>query len=472
MSKADSLSKANSDTPEGLARQAELDAQVEAIYQEIISRAPEHKVQPSLDRVRDCLDMMGNPQRSFHAVHVTGTNGKTSVSRMVEALLRERGLRTGRFTSPHLESVRERIAIDGQAISREDFVATWDDVEPFIALADAKSQQAGGPRLSFFEVLTVMAYAAFANAPVEVAVVEVGMGGLWDATNVIDADVAVVTPIAHDHERWLGHDLSGIAREKLGIVKPGSVLVCAAQPEEIADMPAQRCRDVGARLIAAGPTLRVLSRETAVGGQLVTVQTPAAVYEDVPLALRGEFQAENAALAIAAVEAFFDGSALSGDVVEHAFMAVSSPGRLEVVRNSPTVVIDAAHNPHGAAATARALPEYFPGRLVGVIAMMADKDVEGVLGVLEPVLAEVVVTGMPSERAMPADELAAVARDVFGADRVHLEEDLLSAIDLAAARAESDDSQPMTAPAVVVLGSVQLIGRARQLLGKNSVDGA
>lgn len=460
------------DPTQAAADQLDLDLQVDAIYQSILKRAPEHKIQPSLERVRLALDLLGNPQQAYHAIHITGTNGKTSTSRMIEALLRERGLRTGRFTSPHLTTVRERICIDGRAISRTDFIATWEDIEAVIEMVDARSLADGGPRMSFFEVFTVMAYAAFANAPIDVAVVEVGMGGLWDATNVIDGDVAVLAPVAMDHERWLGSDIEDIAHEKLGIVKPGAVLVCAEQQRHVADMAVDRCREVGARLIMAGPDLHVISRETAVGGQLISVQTPAARYEDIPLALRGDYQADNAALALAAVEAFFDGSALDGMIVEHALMSVSSPGRLEVVRSSPTVVVDAAHNPHGAEATGRALQEYFPGRLIGVIAMMADKDVEGYLGELEPVLDEVVITGMLTDRAMPAEELAEIAREVFGEERVHLEEDLLLAIDLAAARAESDDTAPMTSPAVVVMGSIQLVASARTLMGVAAADGA
>lgn len=460
------------DETQKLAAKTELDAQVDAIYQSIVSRAPEHKVQPSLQRVADCLDLMGNPQRAYRAIHITGTNGKTSTSRMVEALLRERGLRTGRFTSPHLTTVRERISIDGQAITRQDFVDTWEDVAPFIDLIDAQSQAAGGPRMSFFEVFTVMAYQAFANAPIDVAVVEVGMGGRWDATNVIDADVAVLAPVALDHERWLGSTVEEIAEEKLGIIKLGATVISAAQQPSVTDMVLERCREMKADLIMMGYGLEVVARETAVSGQLVTIQTPAARYEDVPISLKGSFQADNAALALAAVEALFGGVALSGDVVEHALMAVSSPGRLEVVRSSPTIVVDAAHNPHGAQATVEALQEYFPGRLIAVVAMMADKDVEGFLGVLEPAFDQIVVTGMPTDRAMPADELAEIAGDVFGDDRVHLESDLANAIDAAAALAESDTDEPMTYPAVVVLGSIQLVARARTLMGRPAPDGA
>ena len=445
-----------------------LDGAVDAVYRSILTRAPEHKVQPSLERVREALAMLGNPERAFRSIHVTGTNGKTSTARMVEALLRERGLRTGRFTSPHLTSVRERMAIDGAAISREDFLAAWEDVEPVVELVDRKSTAAGGPRMSFFEVFTVMAYAAFANAPVDVAVVEVGMGGLWDATNVIEADVAVILPVAMDHERWLGHTIEEIAREKVGIVKPGSFVVSAGQEDSVAQIVMDAARKAKARLVAEGPSLHLVSRETAVGGQLVTLQTPAARYEDVPLALKGEHQARNAAIALAAAEAFFGGGAFAADVVEHAFMSVSSPGRLEIIRSSPTVVADAAHNPHGAQATG----EYFPGRLVGVVAMMADKDVEGFLGVLEPVLDAVVITDIASDRAMDADELADIAGGVFGDGRVFVERDLAEAIDRAAGLAESDDGAPMASPAVVVLGSIQLVAAARTLMGKPGADGA
>ena len=462
---------AQNESAEALAERVALDAQVEEIYRAILERAPEHKVQPSLERVEACLDMMGNPHRSFRAIHITGTNGKTSTARMCEALLREHGLHTGRFTSPHLESVRERISIDGQAISRTAFIETWQDVAPFIEMVDAASQAKGGPRMSFFEVFVVMAYQAFAAAPVDVAVIEVGMGGRWDATNVIDADVAVLMPVGLDHEKWLGSELEDIAAEKLGIVKPGCSFVVAEQPAAVEAMAREKAAEVGAHALFHGESLRLLHSEMAVGGQMIGVQTPAARYEGVPLGLRGRHQGENAAIAIAAVEAFFGGRALAGDIVEQAFMNVSSPGRLEVVRTSPTILVDACHNPHGAAATAEALEESFPGRRVGIVAMMADKDMEGFLGVMEPVLDEVVITGMPTERAAAAEDLAEIARGVFGQDRVHVEEDLLEAVDLAAARAEADDSAPMASPVVIICGSIQLIGRARTLLGATAPDG-
>ncbi|QOR48340.1 bifunctional folylpolyglutamate synthase/dihydrofolate synthase [Trueperella pecoris] len=460
------------DDTQALAEESELDRQVAQIYAQIVARAPEHKVQPSTQRVADCLDMMGNPQKSFRAVHITGTNGKTSTARMIEALLRERGLRTGRFTSPHLNSVRERISIDGQAISPAAFIQAWEDVAPFVAWVDEKSAAEGGPRMSFFEVFTVMAFAAFADAPVDVAVVEVGMGGQWDATNVIDSEVAVLMTVARDHEKWLGHELTDIATEKLGILKPGATLVSAPQTPEVLDLVRESVVKNRATYVQYGEGLEVLDREGAVGGQMLSVRTPAAVYEDVPLAMYGSYQAQNAAIAIAAVEAMFGGGAWSGDVVEHALMATNSPGRLEIVKNSPLVIIDAAHNPAGAEATVEALDEVFPGTRVLVFAAMADKDVEGILSVAEPHFHSVVITGLDSERAMPIDELANLAREVFGEDRVAVEPCLDAAIVYASDVAESVDVEEVTTPHVVVMGSIVLAANARAVMGRPKVDQA
>lgn len=468
----DLLAEPEREPIEELAEQAELDAEVAAIYEKIQARAPEHKVQPSTQRVADCLDLMGNPQRQYRAVHVTGTNGKTSTARMIEALIRERGLRTGRFTSPHLNSVRERIAIDGQAISREGFIQAWQDVAPFVEMVDAASQASGGPQMSFFEVFTVMAYAAFADAPVDVAVVEVGMGGKWDATNVIDADIAVLMPVSHDHEKWLGSDLRDIAREKLGILSPGATLVSAAQQPEVEQLVRETVAKNRAIHVPYGDRLEVLEREPAVGGQMFTVRTPAAVYEDVPLAMYGKYQAHNAAVAIAAAEAVFGGGALSGDVVEHALMATNSPARMEVIKNSPLVIADAAHNPAGAQATIEALDESFPGTRVLVFSAMVDKDVEGLLSVLEPHFHSVVVTQMITDRAMDSDEITEIARTVFGDDRVAHEPNLDSAIVFAADVAESVDPEEVTIPSVVVMGSVILAAQARAVMGRPKPDDA
>lgn len=458
-------------------------AQVEA---EILSRAPEHKVQPSLERVELALDYLGNPQKTFKAVHITGTNGKTSTSRMVERLAAATGMRTGRFTSPHLHTIRERIALDGEPISAEGFIAAWEDVAPVIELVDAHSAKNGGPRMSFFEVLTVMAYAVFADYPVDVAIVEVGMGGRWDATNVLDQATAVITPIGRDHERWLGSTIGEIAYEKSGIIKPGATVIAAAQPEEaqaqilqaVADKRALLRQDVSGyvsfdarmdleaeSLARENGGLAVASRQFAVGGQMLTLVTAAAVYQDVFLPLHGQYQAHNALLALAAAESLFGGRALPAQIVENAFAQVTSPGRLEVVRTSPTVLVDAAHNPHGVSALRTALEESFPLKhLVLVYAAMADKDVEGVLSELEPICEAVVCVPMDSPRAMELDDLVEIADDVFGSDRVRSATNLVDAVDLAAQLAESSDD-PLPASGVLILGSVVLAAQARELFG-------
>ena len=309
---------------------------------------------------------------------------------MVERLLREHGLRTGRFVSPHLNDVRERICLDGVPLTPERFVEVYGEVLPYVELVDQKSAAAGEPRLTFFEVLVAMAYAAFADAPVDVAAVEVGMGGSWDATNVADGSVAVITPIAVDHERFLGRDVATIAAEKAGIIKPGSVAVIAQQPVEAGEVLVGHAAEVGARLALEGRDFGVLSRNVAVGGQQATLQGLGGVYEDLFLPLHGVHQAHNAACALAAAEAFLAGGnggagvdveQLDVEVVRAALADVDSPGRLEVVRRGPTVLVDAAHNPAGAAVLADAVEEAFGfAHLVGLVAVLADKDAEGILG--------------------------------------------------------------------------------------------
>jgi dihydrofolate synthase / folylpolyglutamate synthase len=435
------------------------------VYAAILERAPENDIDPTLDRVLAVCELLGDPQRAFRVVHLTGTNGKTSTSRMVERLLREHGLRTGRFTSPHLTRVTERIAIDGEPISDERFVEVWQDVAPYVHMVDVRSLEQGGTRLSFFEVFTVMAFAAFADAPVEVAVLEVGMGGRWDATNVADGDVAVILPIALDHERYLGHTLVEIASEKAGIIKDGATVVLAPQHDDVEGVLLQVAAEHGARVVRDGVDLAVVDRQIAVGGQLLTLRGMGGVYTDVFLPLYGEHQAHNALAALAAVEALVNGgAALDGDVMGTAFADVDSPGRLEVVRTSPTVLVDAAHNPAGVAALVEAVEEAFEfTRLVGVVGVLNDKDPENILAGLEPLLAEVVITHVSSPRSMDVHDLAEIAIDVFGEDRVHVEERLDAAIDLAVARAESEEDY---GSGVLVTGSVVLVAEARILLGR------
>ncbi|HVN10585.1 MAG TPA: folylpolyglutamate synthase/dihydrofolate synthase family protein [Kineosporiaceae bacterium] len=438
-------------------------ARMGEVEREILARSPEHDLVPTIERISEVCGLLGDPQKAFRAVHVTGTNGKTSTTRLAERLMREHGLRTGRFTSPHLVDIRERIAIDGRPLPAGRFVATYDDVAPYVDLVDQRSLLAGRPRMTFFELLVAMAYAAFADAPVEVAAVEVGMGGSWDATNVLDAQVGVVMPVALDHQRFLGHDLASIAREKAGIIKPGSVAVLADQPPEAAAVLLRRCAEVGATPLREGVEFGVTAREIAVGGQMLSL-TGRRRYDDVFLPLYGEHQARNAACAVAAVEALLgvDGQGLDPDVVRVALADVDSPGRLEVVRGGPTVLVDAAHNPAGAAVLADAVRESFSfTRLVGIVGILADKDAEGILGALEPLLDEVVVTRSSSPRSIDPDELAEIAVEVFGDDRVDIAQRIDDAIDVAIGRAEEGG---LVGGGVLATGSVTVAADVRRRL--------
>jgi len=443
----------------------EAEAAAAEVYQGILARTPEHDFEPTLDRVLAVCELLGDPQRTFRTVHLTGTNGKTSTSRMVERLVREHGLRTGRFTSPHLTDVRERIAIDGEPISPERFVEVWQDVAPYVHMVDTRSLAQGGPRMSFFEVLTVMALAAFADTPVDVAIIEVGMGGSWDATNVVDGEVAVITPISYDHQRWLGHELTSIADEKSGIIKDGATVVLADQVEDVEGVLLSVAAERGSRVVRQGIDIDVTERQVAVGGQMLSLRGLGGLYTEVFVPLHGAHQAQNALLALVAVEALLTGgAALDGDVVGAAFADVDSPGRLEVVRTSPTILVDAAHNPAGVAALVAAVEESFDfTRLVGVVGVLEDKDAENVLSGLEPLLAEIVVTRSSSARAVDVEDLGEIAVDIFGEDRVHVVERLDEAIDVAVQRAESVEDM---GSGVLVTGSVTLVADVRVLLGR------
>jgi len=448
-------------TPAG-AGDAEDSQRYAEIQAALLSRWPESRLEPSLDRISALVDLLGSPQAAYPVVHLAGTNGKSSTARMVESLLRAFGLRTGLMTSPHLADVRERIVLDGEPITRERFIAVYDDIEPYLPLVDARFPDTP---LSYFEVLTAVAFAAFADAPVGVAVVETGMGGSWDATNVANGSVAVVTPVDIDHTEYLGPDLDMIAGEKAGIIKPGSVAVLAQQRLAAAQVLMQRCADVGAAVLREGLEFGVRHRDVAVGGQLLALQTPAGVYDEVFLPLHGAHQAHNGAVALAAVEVFFGAAErmLDLDAVREGFAAVESPGRMEIVRSDPTIMIDAAHNPHGAQALATALAEEFAfDRVIAVVGVMADKDAAGLLGALEPVVDGVVVTRAQNPRAMPVDDLAAIAREVFTDDRVVVVPDLLDALDQAIALV--DDPHSRGGAGVVVTGSVVTAGQARTLL--------
>ncbi len=450
------------DVPRSAPRLAETFDEVE---EALLSRWPETKLEPSLDRIEAFTELLGDPQRAYPVIHLTGTNGKTSTSRMIDTLLRALDLRTGRFTSPHVERMTERISIDGEPLSDDEFVRAFNDVAPYLELVDRDQDHP----MSFFESVVAMVYAAFADAPVDVAVVEVGMGGSWDATNVVDAAVAVVLPVAIDHASYLGDTAVQIAYEKAGIIKPGSAVVLAEQTPDVAAVLQERIAEVGASAVREGIDFGVAARTPAVGGQMLSLQGLRARYDDVFLPLYGAHQAQNAAIALAAVESFLGSGEqeLDADLVRAAFAEVTSPGRLEIVRRSPTVVLDAAHNPHGAEALGAALEDSFTfNPLIGVVGVMADKDQEQVLVALEPHLAHIVCTQNSTDRALPAEQLAAVAREVFGEDRVSVTPVLGDAIEAAATLAEAGAAfgEGVGSGAVLVTGSVVTVGEARSLL--------
>jgi dihydrofolate synthase/folylpolyglutamate synthase len=441
--------------------------ELRAVESELDKRWPETKIAPSLERIKALVDVLGDPQDSYPVIHIGGTNGKTSTSRMIDALMSRIGLRTGRYTSPHLQLATERISVDGEPITAERYVEVYRDVEPYVSMVDSR----GDIPMSKFEVLTGMAFAAFADAPVDVGVIEVGLGGGWDATNVADGRVAVITPIGIDHVEYLGSDIEGIAREKAGIIKPGSVAVLAEQQNEVARILIERVTEVDAMVARQGMEFGVLQRDVAVGGQMLTLQGLGGVYNEIFLPLHGAHQASNASLALAAVEAFFGAGKeqpLDIEAVREAFAAVTSPGRLERVRSAPTVLVDAAHNPHGATALATALKEEFGFRkLIAVVGVMDDKDAAGILAALEPVVDEIVVTSNSSPRAMDADLLGDVAMESFGEERVFVQPSLADAIEEAVQRTEEDDEEGLVSGGgVIVTGSVVTAGEARALFGK------
>lgn len=441
-------------------RDAALAAQVAAVEQALLDRWPESRIAPDLMRIGRLMQLLGDPQHAYPVIHIAGTNGKTSTSRMIDSLLSEFGLRVGRYTSPHLQSMTERITLEGLAIEPQRLVDTYYDIAPYLAIVDGELDVP----LTFFETLTAMAFVAFADAPVDVAVIECGLGGEWDATNVADGQVAVVTSIGLDHMEYLGATIEEIARTKAGIIKSGATAILGQQVLQAAGPLLERVAAVGAAVARSGMEFALLSREVAVGGQQITLQGLHGVYEEVFLPLHGAHQAQNAAVALAAVEAFLasDGSLLDPEAVRAGFAAATSPGRLEIVRRSPTIILDAAHNPHGAQALADAVRDSFTFEtLVGVIAALGDKDVRGILEALEPVLDELIVTASTSKRAMSTSDLFELAEDVFGPGRVHAETSLAAAIESAVSIAETDTG---VGAGVLITGSVVTVGEARAML--------
>jgi dihydrofolate synthase/folylpolyglutamate synthase len=436
-------------------------ARVDAIEKALLARWPETRIAPTLERISALMDILGSPQLTYPTIHIAGTNGKTSTSRMIDSLLFATGMRTGRFTSPHLESYLERIAINGQSIDPKEIIFAYNDIAAYLDLMDEKFDNP----ISFFEAITALAFVAFAEHPIDVGVIEVGMGGTWDATNVIDADVSVVMPIDYDHMEYLGNTLSEIASTKAGVIKEGGFVVLAEQKPEAAVELLRRAAEVGADIAREGIEYELLSRAVAIGGQLISVKGINDTYEDIFIPLHGKHQALNAASALVAVEAFFGDQPLDIESVRAGFAAVTSPGRCEIVHRDPTVILDAAHNPHGARALAETLESEFTfDEVIGVVAIFGDKDAAGVLKELEPILNSVIVTQSSSPRAMPVEELEKVAVSIFGNDRVFPVASLGAALDRAVEKAKrplSDESV-----GVVVAGSVVTVGESRTYLRK------
>ena len=431
----------------------------------LLARVPENKVRPRLEPTARLAELLGDPQKSYRIIHVTGTNGKTSTSRFIERILRELGLRTGRLTSPHLVSLNERISIDGESVTDERLYAIWNEIEPIVDLVDAELKAASEPPLTFFEVLTVLAFSIFADAPIDVLVLEVGMGGAWDSTNIADADVAVFTPIALDHTDRLGHTLAEIAETKSGIIKASSIVVSAKQESEALEILRNQAEKIGEQFSVYPDNFKLLEVVTNDLGQTVSVKSLAGEYPQLNLPVHGAHQAENAVLAVAAVEAFLGGTKqrLLDDVLRAAFSDFSSPGRLQVISREPLTVLDAAHNQHGAESLARALKESFGAPYaIGVISVLSDKDARAFFETLDDSLIEVVITQSDSPRAIPAEELATVARDVFGIDRVYVQAKPASAIEFAETLLPKGQHS-----AIVVTGSVTLVG---QILKQKQIE--
>ena len=435
---------------------AEDQARVDAIEAALLARWPENRIAPTLERIQALVDALGSPQLSYPTIHIGGTNGKTTTSRMVDSLLFSMGLRTGRFTSPHLETYRERIAINGEPIDPKDLIFTYNDIAAYFDFIDSKFDNP----VSFFEAVTALAFAAFAEHPIDIGIIEVGMGGEWDATNVVKADVSIITPIGLDHMEYLGNTLTEIASTKAGIIKEGGFAVLSQQEPEVAVELLRKAAEVGADVAREGVEYAVISRAVAIGGQLLTIQGLKGVYDEIFIPLHGKHQASNAAAALVAVEVFFGENELDIDAVREGFAQVKSPGRCEVIHRDPTIILDAAHNPHGSIALHQTLDSEFTfDEIIGVVGVMGDKDARGILVNFEKFMDSIIVTKNSSHRAMEVSDLETLAIEIFGADRVHSSPNLEAAIE----KALKDTIRPLSDESlgIVVTGSVVTVGEAR-----------
>jgi dihydrofolate synthase/folylpolyglutamate synthase len=417
---------------------------------ELDGRQPQRMV-PDLERITALAKLLGDPQLTSPTIHVTGTNGKTTTSRLITAIACAHGLSTGLYTSPHLESVTERISICGGPISEDEFAETYDHLLPYLLTVDKESDQ----QVTYFETLTALAFLYFADKPVQAAVFEVGMGGRWDATNLVAGDVAVITPISLDH-RELGDTVEEIATEKADIVKPGKVAVVREQLPSVQAIVERRASDVGASLLLEGRDFSLADRRLALGGQAIRVESMRDTYDDLFIPLFGEHAARNAAAAVAAMEAFLD-RPLSPEETRRGLRSAESPGRLEIVSRRPLLVLDGAHNPAGAKALASSFPEAFTARrLFVIVAVSADKDVAGIARALRPLDGAFIVTRYEGARSADPEVLAAALREA-GASNVAIAASLPEAVEDARANADEDD-------AILITGSLYTVAEARHSL--------
>jgi len=402
---------------------------------------------PSLDNINTFMDLMGQPHLSYPVIHITGTNGKGSTTQIITQLLIAHGLQVGTYTSPHLETLTERISRNNEPISEQDFA------DCVAAIADI--EVIGGVRPSYFEVMTAAAFRYFADTAVDVAVIEVGMLGRWDATNVVNSSVAVITNIALDHTEFAGPRLEDIAFEKVGISKPGSVLVVGDTNEELREIwnAAE-----SAAVLLRGNDFEISENELAVGGRMIDVRTERAVYKELPLPLHGQHQGENASIALTAVEEFF-GNVLDIEVVREGFAAVKMPGRFEVLGRGPLVVIDGAHNPAGADVCAQVFFDDFSpeGKRILVVGALKGRDPQMLLSALRADEFDVVICcTAPSPRGLVAADLGSAAKQM-GCEQVVVCETVEAACDKALNIAREED-------AVLVAGSLYVVGSARTFL--------
>lgn len=416
---------------------------------ELYSRKPEHQMRPRLEPTRIACEVLGNPQFNYPVIHITGTNGKTSTARIIERILRELGLKTGRLTSPHLVRFNERISLDGEPISDEKFLETYSETKPILAMVDQKLVAMGEQPLTFFEAMTAIAFQIFSDAPVDALVLEVGIGGEWDSTNVANADVAVFTAIDLDHTKQLGNTVEEIASTKAGIIKEKSAVVSSPQKPSVAEVLRNRAQG---DFLLAGEDFGLTDYAAEGYGTRFSVNGTAGNYPSLWMPIIGSHQAENAATAIAAVEQFLGSRAIADEYLRVAIADTVSPGRLQVISKQPLMVLDGAHNPAGLVSLSNAISEHFanPDRL-GLVAMVADKDIDSAARQFAQMFPRIIVTQLASERALPAEDLSSKII-THGGSVIATIPEVSKALKFASETAKSEEI------ALFVTGSLYLIG--------------